>query len=109
MRLEMHFRVVLMLSLGFVWASCTFPSVDYELAEAACTAPMSCANEATSCTNKAEAAQTMCSMKCSMSCLTCDTDFDRAMETCVAQCENCSAIDGCMNATESCKALLGAP
>lgn len=107
MRLEMHTRrAVLMLMLGLAWASCTFPSVEYE---SACAAPKPCESDAVSCAKKAEAAQNACSMKCQMSCLQCDTDFDRALDMCVAHCENCSANAGCLNAGESCKALLGAP
>ncbi len=107
MQLEIHLRrAVVILALSFVWASCTFPSVDYETA---CAAPKSCENEVISCTKKAEAAQNMCSMKCSMSCLECDSDFDKALTTCVAQCENCSASAGCLDATASCKTLLGVP
>jgi hypothetical protein len=107
MQLEMHLRrAILMISTGLVWASCTFPSVDYE---SACAAPPSCENDANSCTKKAEADQNACSMKCSMSCLECDTDFDRALGMCVAQCESCSASAGCTNASASCKALLGVP
>jgi hypothetical protein len=107
MRLDVHVRrAILTLSIGFACASCTFPSVEYETA---CAAPTSCANETSACTKKAEAAHNMCSMKCTKSCLDCDTAFDRALEMCVAQCENCSAVAGCMNANASCKALLGVP
>lgn len=87
-------------------AACTFPSVEYETE---CAVPMACENEVFACNNKAMAAQNMCSMKCSMTCVDCDAEFSRSLDICVAQCETCSANEGCMNATESCKALLGAP
>lgn len=95
-----------MVAMGMALVACTFPSVEYD---ASCMAPMSCGNEINSCQKKAEAEQNMCSMKCSMSCGACDADFDRAMLSCVAQCESCSAGAGCMDATASCKALLGVP
>ena len=107
MRFGMHVRgVVLMFTLAFAWASCSFPSVEYE---PACAAPKQCENEANACAKKAAETQDSCAKKCSTSCQECDTDFDRALGMCVAQCESCSASEGCLNATESCKALLGAP
>ena len=106
--------VVLMVALGFAWASCTFPDVEYDSgsgagADSACAVPMSCVNEVNTCRNKADALQNSCSMKCSGTCIDCEASYDEALASCVTQCENCSVIEGCMNATESCKALLGAP
>lgn len=89
-----------------VVAACTFPSVEYETA---CAVPTTCENDVATCGNKALAAQNMCSVKCSMSCVDCDQQFSRSLDICVAQCETCSANAGCMNATESCKALVGTP
>lgn len=107
MSFEMRVRRVLgVMLLGCTFVACTFPSVEYETG---CAVPTACENDVGVCTNKAEAAQNMCSMKCTMSCVDCSTDFDRAMTTCVALCETCSANNGCANATESCKALLGVP
>lgn len=94
------------LALCLAWASCTFPSVEYE---PTCAVPTSCQNDITSCSKQANAEQMMCLSKCTADCGACDTTLDKAMSVCVAQCENCSASGGCMNATESCKALLGVP
>lgn len=104
---DRRIRVVgLLLAMGVACLSCTFPSVEYDTS---CAAPTSCEKDTTLCANKAQAAQNMCSMKCMMSCVDCDDEYDRALASCVAQCESCSASDGCMDATESCKALLGVP
>lgn len=99
-------RAVLALALGLAWASCTFPNVEYE---GTCAVPTSCQNDVTNCSKQADAAQTMCLSKCTTDCGTCDVDMSMSMSICVAECENCSATAGCMNATESCKALLGVP
>jgi hypothetical protein len=96
----------LLLAMGFACASCTFPSVEYDTS---CAAPTSCEKDVATCGNKAQAAQNMCSMKCTMSCVDCDEAYDLALASCIAQCETCSAGEGCTNATESCKALLGVP
>jgi len=98
--------VVLMLALGFAGAACTFPSVEYDTS---CAVPTSCEKEVNSCSNKAQALQNMCSMKCAGTCVDCEADYDQAVTACVVQCETCSANNGCENATENCKALLGAP
>lgn len=107
MRLDVRVRrAVLVLVWVFGCVSCTFPSVDYETS---CSAPASCESGATSCSNKAAAEQNKCSMKCTMSCVECETTFEQALSGCVTQCEGCSAKAGCLDATESCKALLGVP
>jgi hypothetical protein len=96
----------LMLAVGFACFSCTFPSVEYD---ASCAVPPSCENEIATCGKKATATQNMCSAKCPISCVDCDDEFSRALTSCLSQCESCSASDGCMDATASCKALLGVP
>lgn len=102
-------RMCACLPLTMLITACTFPTIAYEESAAACAVPTSCAKDVATCSNKAQAAQNMCAMKCSMSCVDCESDFDRDMGICVAQCETCSANGGCANATESCKALLGVP
>jgi hypothetical protein len=99
-------QTVLALALALAWASCTFPSVEYE---PSCAVPTSCENDIASCSKQADAQRTMCLSKCTTDCAACDTDFDAALSMCTAQCENCSENSGCTNATENCKALLGAP
>jgi hypothetical protein len=99
-------RAFVALTLVLAWASCTFPSVEYE---PTCAVPASCQNDITNCTKQADGQHTMCLSKCTTDCAACDTDFDAAVSICVAQCENCSANSGCINATDNCKALLGAP
>lgn len=90
----------------FVMAGCTFPTVEYEQV---CAVPSVCLNDVDVCRKQAEAQQNMCASKCTTDCATCSTDYDSAIATCVAQCESCSASEGCLNATDSCKALLGVP
>lgn len=101
--------LIALLTFGLIGSACGFPTVDYEDPVVACAMPMACANEVAACNNKAQAEQNMCAMKCSMTCLDCDADFERSLGICVAQCETCSANEGCANATASCKALLGVP
>lgn len=102
-------RACAYLTLTMFLTACTFPTISYEESAAACAVPTACTKDVAACSNKAQATQNTCSMKCSMSCLECDSDFDRDIGICVAQCETCSANGGCVNATDSCKALLGAP
>lgn len=99
-------RVALLLTLGFLWASCTFPSVEYETV---CAVPMACQKDVEACRKQAGMQQMACLSKCTTVCPSCGTDFDQAMNLCVAECEVCSANEGCANATESCKALSGVP
>jgi hypothetical protein len=110
----MHFeiqkpRLYACLTVTMIVSACSFPTVVYEETAASCAVPMSCVNDVAACSNKAQATQNMCAMKCSMSCVECESDFDRDLGICVAQCETCSANGGCANATESCKAMLGVP
>ena len=113
MQLEVSFcRVASLLALGMISAACTFPSVEYEaepVSEAACVAPTACMNDVEVCRKQADAQQMMCLSKCTTVCPSCGADFNDALSICVAQCEACSAGEGCANATESCKALAGVP
>jgi len=99
--------------------ACTFPDVDYEDVDpespmtAACAMPTSCEPEVTSCSKQADSQRGACLSKCSngqtADCTACQDSHASAVSVCVAQCESCSAAKGCANATDSCKALLGAP
>ncbi len=110
-------RVLLLLGLS----ACTFPTVDYlEPGETdpPCATPPKCVGDVSTCSKQAEAQRGACVSQCGSGptkmgaipdCAGCDAAYDTAMNVCVAQCESCSAAEGCTNATDSCKALLGLP
>jgi hypothetical protein len=94
--------------------ACTFPDVDFaDPLAAACTMPPACDVEIDTCSKQAETQRGSCLAKCGMGptadCTACQSEHNSAVSICVAQCESCSSANGCTNATDSCKALLGAP
>ncbi|HRI72483.1 MAG TPA: hypothetical protein PK156_49950 [Polyangium sp.] len=109
MQLEVSlYRAAVSLAFCFVWASCTFPSVEYET-DTECVVPTVCQNDIDVCLKQADAQQMMCLSKCTTVCPSCGTSFEEALSMCLAQCEACSGNEGCTNATKSCKAMLGMP
>ncbi|MDI3285531.1 hypothetical protein [Polyangium sp. 15x6] len=102
-------------------SACTFPAIDYdepgEAASIACAATPKCASDVESCSKQAYGDRSMCMSQCGKSgpmnlnpdCNSCESAHETAMNICVAECESCNAADGCPNATDSCRALLGLP
>jgi len=98
--------------------ACTFPDVDYSDTSAdefasACFVPAACEPEVTACSKQAANQHGACLNKCgppaSQACAACETEYDSALNVCLAQCESCSAENGCKNATQSCKGWLSIP
>jgi hypothetical protein len=90
--------------------ACTFPEVQYDQP---CSVPMTCHNDTENCRKQAESDRNACLASCAMTpngnCGVCTTKFDAALAVCLENCEDCSAANGCTNATQSCKTRLGAP
>ncbi len=98
----------------FAWllaaASCTFPEVQYDMP---CSVPATCHNETENCRKLSDVDRSACLMKCAMTpngnCDACATEFDADLAVCLENCDDCSATNGCTNATQSCKTRLGIP
>ncbi|MDC3960758.1 hypothetical protein [Polyangium jinanense] len=104
-------------------SACTFPAIDYvepgeaDIEAVACAATPQCANEVDTCAKQAYGQRSACVSQCEKSgpmslnpdCSSCDSALETNLNICVAKCESCNAADGCSNATDSCRALLGLP
>jgi len=118
MPVKMGWLAPLLASCSFLvaLAACAFPDVDYGESSAnarntACVMPAACESTVNVCSTKASTQRGACLNKCGMGqapdCGACQDAHESALNTCVAQCETCSAENGCENATDSCKAWLG--
>ena len=97
---------VLAAVIAVLVTSCTFPTVTYE---EGCDVPSNCPgqNFANS-GNKARDDLTDCRASCSGNpeCNKCETDYAAEIDAIRIDCEQCSALNGCSEATESCLNLI---
>lgn len=122
-RLTRASRILGLVVMVMVVASCTFPSVDYYEEPATgsgaapmsgCNVPATCGPDVTTCAKPQQSQLDKCNGKCKgimvQACRdTCQSDYEAAVTGCLSQCQDCSAMYGCLNATQSCRALLGLP
>ena len=99
-----------MRTLGAVIAvlltSCTFPTVTYE---ESCELPNNCPGQKfVNDGNDARSDLDTCRMECSGNpeCSKCESDYTAAIDSIRIDCEQCAALNGCAEATESCLNLI---
>jgi hypothetical protein len=118
-------RVLGLAAMAMLVASCTFPSVDYYEEPATdggggaapmsgCNVPATCSTEVNTCAKPPRSKLDACDAKCNgimaQPCRdACQSNYEAAVSVCLSQCQDCSAKYGCLNATQSCRALLGLP
>jgi hypothetical protein len=94
----------------FATGACTFPEVQYDQP---CSVPTDCHNPTETCHKQADSDRNACLASCAMTpsgdCGVCTTEFNAALAVCLENCDDCSAANGCTNATQSCKTRLGLP
>lgn len=98
-----------LVALLFAASACTFPEVAYDMP---CSVPATCHNATENCRKQADIDKSACQAKCMMpfsSDCGCVAQFEADLAICLEDCDDCSATNGCTNATQSCKTRLGMP